>query len=327
MLRVSIWHAMETNNPFETLLGLAPEFRGVLRAARLVAATEATCLILGETGTGKELLARAMHVASPRAPRPFVTVDCAAIPETLAESELFGHRKGAFTGAVAHHAGRLTQADGGTLFLDEIGELPLSSQAKLLRFLESGECQAIGELRPRRLNVRVCAAMHRDLYAEVKRGTFRQDLYFRLKVVPLQLPPLRARPGDVALLLEELTALLAKRHGLPPPEYSREAVDCLKSYPWPGKVRELRNLCERMVVLAPGRRITASDLPGDLLGPRETAAVHFTLPAQGVRLGELEAEMIRQALVRSSGNRSRAARLLGISRDALLYRMQKHAIP
>ena len=317
---------MTTTNPFDDLLGTAPEFRSVLRAAYVVAATDVTCLILGESGTGKELLARALHAASPRAKRPFVTVNCAAIPEGLMESELFGYRKGAFTGAVADHPGRLIQASRGTLFLDEVGELPLSLQAKLLRFLESGECQAIGDLHSRALDVRVCAATHRDLHAEVQRGRFREDLFYRLYVVPLELPPLRARTGDVALLLRALTATLARRHALPPPHYSGEAIACLEGYAWPGNVRELRNLCERMVVLFPGKRIGPQDLPRDVLAPRKAATAQFTLPEHGIRLGDLEANMIRQALARSLGNRSKAARLLGISRDTLLYRMQKHAI-
>jgi DNA-binding NtrC family response regulator len=317
---------MRTTNPFDRLIGSAPEFRSLLRAASLVAATDVTCVIRGESGTGKELLARALHAASPRAMRRFVTVNCAAIPESLVESELFGHRKGTFTGATADQLGRFAQADRGTLFLDEVAELPFGSQAKLLRFLESGECQAIGDLNPRNLDVRVCAATQRNLYDEVKEGRFREDLYYRLNVVPLEIPPLRARPGDIALLLGELTADLVRRHGLPAPEYSSDAVACLEGYHWPGNVRELRNLCERMLVLFPGRRIEPDDLPGEVVQPKRPAKAPFTLPEQGIRLGELEADMIRQALDRSPGNRSKASRLLGISRDALLYRMQKHAI-
>jgi DNA-binding NtrC family response regulator len=306
---------MRTTSPFDRLIGSAPE-----------AATDVTCLIRGESGTGKELLARALHAASPRAVRGFVTVNCAAIPEGLVESELFGHRKGAFTGATADHLGRVARADGGTLFLDEVAELPLGSQAKLLRFLESGECQAIGGLSPRNLDVRVCAATHRNLYDEVREGRFREDLYYRLNVVPLEIPPLRARPGDVAVLLAELSADLARRHGLPAPDWSSDTVACLEGYYWPGNVRELRNLCERMLVLFPGRRIEPDHLPVEVLQPKQPVTRLFTLPEQGIHLGELEADMIRQALDRSRGNRSKASRLLGISRDALLYRMQKYAI-
>lgn len=310
-----------------TLLGDSPEFNSAIRSARIIAATEVTVLVLGESGTGKELLAQALHRASPRRNEAFVTINCAALPEQLVESELFGHRKGAFTGAIESQPGRIRTAEGGTLFLDEIGELPLAIQAKLLRFLESGECQAVGENAPRRVDVRVIAATNRDLHSLVRQGLFREDLYYRLNVVPLEMPPLRQRQGDITLLLNRLTNQLAAQYGLEPPQYSNKALTCLESYGWPGNIRELRNFCERMVVLLNGRIIGEENLPREITRSQiSTNKGAFTLPDNGISLDELEQEMIRQALDRTNGNRSRAARLLGLSRDTLLYRIKKYAI-
>ena len=324
------FHPGETmmTNPFEqTLLGKDPEFLTALRSASLVAAADVTTLILGESGTGKELVARALHASSARADGPFVAVNCAALPESLVESELFGHEKGAFTGADAASPGRIRAAQGGVLFLDEIGELPLPVQAKLLRFLESGECQPLGANTPVKTDIRVVAATHRDLYADVQAGRFREDLFYRLNIVPVNLPALRERRGDILLLLEKLTASLARDHGLPAPLYTREALQALKRYRWPGNVRELRNFCERMLVLFNGREIDVTNLPLEMRSD-EAAARHgaFELPESGVRLEEVEVSLIAQALSRTAGNRSRAARLLGISRDTLLYRMRKYAL-
>ena len=313
----------------QLLIGEAPVFRAVTRAAQLVAATDVTVLILGESGTGKELLARAIHQESRRAGQPLVAINCAALPESLAESELFGHRKGAFTGAVNDHPGRIRIAAGGTLFLDEVGELPLAIQAKLLRFLECGECQGVGQMTPEKVDVRVIAATNRDLYAEVKAGRFREDLYYRLHVVPLELPPLRARTGDLALLLQHLTSTLARQHGLEPPRYHADALKAMERHSWPGNVRELRNFCERMLVLFNGRTVHLENLPREIRSPssqQAASADRFTLPEQGIRLDDLEVHMIRQALEKTLGNRSRAARLLGLTRDTLLYRMKKYAI-
>ena len=310
-----------------TLEGNSPEFNSIIRSARIIAATDVTVLVLGESGTGKELLAHALHRSSPRREEPFVAINCAALPEQLVESELFGHRKGAFTGAIENQPGRISAAEGGTLFLDEIGELPLSIQAKLLRFLESGECQAIGENAPRKVNVRIIAATNRDLHSQVRQGLFREDLYYRLNVVPLELPPLRQRRGDVALLLGRLTAQLATQYGLEAPRYSSRALTRLEAYTWPGNIRELRNFCERMVVLLSGRTIEIENLPQDITRVQAAPGSEtFTLPDSGIRLDELEQEMIRQALDRTHGNRSRAARLLGLSRDTLLYRIKKYEL-
>jgi len=310
-----------------TLLGDSPEFNSVVRSAQIVAATDVTVLLLGESGTGKELMANAMHRASSRRAAPFVAINCAALPEQLVESELFGHRKGAFTGAIDSHSGRIRAAEGGTLFLDEVGELPLSIQAKLLRFLESGECQAVGEKAPSKVDVRVIAATNRDLHTLVRQGLFREDLYYRLNVVPLEMPPLRRRHGDIVLLIEQLTMQLAARYGLEAPRYSSRALTRLEGHAWPGNIRELRNFCERMVVLLHGRTVEVENLPQEIAKPHCAAASGpFTLPDSGIKLDELEQEMIRQALDRARGNRSRAARLLGLSRDTLLYRIKKYAL-
>ncbi|MEJ2344079.1 MAG: sigma-54 dependent transcriptional regulator [Gammaproteobacteria bacterium] len=315
-------------NAFEELLiGESPELGAVVRAAQLAAVTDVMILILGESGTGKELLAEAVHRESRRGGGPFVPVNCATLPEALAESELFGHRRGAFTGAVADKPGRVQAAAGGTLFLDEVGELPLCLQAKLLRFLESGECHTVGSARASRVNARVIAATNRDLHAEVRAGRFREDLYYRLNVVPLELPPLRERTGDVDLLLGSLTARLARQHNLDAPRYGLEAIERLQRYAWPGNVRELRNFCERMLVLFSGRVVRLENLPLEIRSPAAAGQSNaFRLPDAGIHLGELEADMIRQALSKTRGNRSKAARLLGVSRDALLYRLKKYAI-
>jgi DNA-binding NtrC family response regulator len=312
------------------MLGRAPEFQTVLRAMRIVSATDATVLITGESGTGKELLARALYENSPRREKPFVTVNCAALPVQLAESELFGHRKGAFTGASSDGVGKMQAANGGTLFLDEIGELSLSVQAKLLRFLETGECQPVGQPLSQRVDVRVIAATNRDLSQAVQEGSFRSDLFYRLYVVPLELPPLRERPGDISLLMQGLTEKLAAQYGLPAPRYSKAAVKLLNSYLWPGNVRELKNFCERMLILFAGRLIEPTNLPPEYrqqsLPVSAGTSSSFELPDQGIRMEELEVSLIEQAPSKTAGNRSRAARLLGLSRDTLLYRMKKYAI-
>ncbi len=308
------------------MIGDSPALQQVLRAAALVAAADVPVLVQGESGTGKELLARTLHCQSTRAGREFIAVNCAALPEALAESLLYGHRKGAFTGAVEHQQGYVAAADGGTLFLDEIGELSLPVQAKLLRFLESGEVQPVGQAAVRRVDVRVIAATNRDLEAGVKAGRFREDLYYRLNVVPLELPPLRDRHGDVVRLVAHLTAQLADRHGLAAPQYSAAALEQLCRYGWPGNVRELRNLCERMLVLFSGRAVEPENLPQEIRQQHRESAGLFRLPATGIHLDSLESELIRQALELTRGNRSQAARLLGLSRDTLLYRIKKHAI-
>ncbi len=310
------------------LVGESPAFQAVLRSARLVAGTDVTTLVLGESGTGKELLARMIHRESRRAHGPWVTVNCAALPADLVESELFGYRRGAFTGAQGDHPGRIREAHRGTLFLDEIAELPLAAQGKLLRFLEYGECQSLGSTRVEQVDVRVVAATHQDLRARVEAGAFRADLFYRLHVIPLELPPLREREDDVLLLLDRFTRALARRHGVEPPVFDSALRQQLARYCWPGNVRELRNLAERCVVLLHGRSIGPRELPADWLDAPRSGAQDATwqLPPEGVCLETVEAKLIAQALQRTDGNRSRAARLLGLTRDTLLYRMKKYAI-
>lgn len=314
---------------FDTLLqGESPAILSLLRSARIAAKTDVTLLLLGESGTGKELLAKAIHHESLRHNKPFITINCAALPEALAESELFGHRKGAFTGAHENALGRIKSAEGGTLFLDEIGELPLAVQAKLLRFLESGECHALGESKAVTVNTRIVTATNRDLQQEVKDGHFRKDLFYRLNIVPLQLPPLRERHGDIEKLITRFTAQLAQQHGLDAPRYNVSAMEQLQRYDWPGNVRELRNLCERMLILLSGQTIKADNLPLDIKPPTQVVTSNggFFLPEGGIILEDLEADLIHQALDKSHGNQSKAARLLGLTRSALLYRMKKHLI-
>lgn len=312
----------------DSLIGQSPEFEAVLNGAGVVAATDVSVLILGESGTGKERFAHLLHSLSRRSGLPFVSINCAALPENLIESELFGHRKGAFTGADVSYDGRIRAAAGGTVFLDEIGELPLPAQAKLLRFLESRECQAVGESVPRKVDVRVIAATNCDLFAAVRAGKFRQDLYYRLNVVPMELPPLRQRDGDIPILLSHFVERLSAQHGLPAPRFTAAAKNCLARYSWPGNVRELRNFCERMVVLLSGREIDVTNLPAEFRGVsvRDKVSVSVQLPDAGLRLNQVERDLILQALEKTVGNRSRAARLLGITRDTLLYRIKKYAI-
>lgn len=311
-------------NVFQRMIGASPEILGVIRSAEIVAATDVTVLIEGDTGTGKELLAQAIHEASPRAHKPFIVINCAALPESIVESELFGHRKGAFTGAVENHNGYIRQAQGGTLFLDEISELPLNVQAKLLRFIEYGECQRVGESQPHKVDVRIVAASNRNLQQLAASGAFRSDLYYRLKIVPLELPSLQQRSSDICLLAQHFITSLAAQHGSPAPRLDKSALARMQRYSWPGNIRELRNLCERLVVLLPGQNIGAGNLPLDVQAHTDHAV--FSLPSSGVKLESLEQDLLRQALQRTAGNKSRAARLLGISRDAFLYRLKKHRI-
>ncbi len=309
----------------EKLIGRSPALQQLINSAQMVAAADVTVLIQGESGTGKECLASALHAAGRRAKRPFVALNCAAVPEELFESELFGHCKGAFTGALQERQGYIEKAHGGVLFLDEIGELSLSAQAKLLRFLETHSYQKVGEATPREVDVQVLAATNRDLYAQVDSGHFRQDLFYRLNVVPLNLPPLRERQGDMAVLLKHFTAQLADKHQLSAPTYNRAAMKMLNAYRWSGNVRELRNFCERMLILCAGREIDIHNLPPEIRGmsPASSSSDTFRLPAQGIDFQSLEADLLQQALDLAQGNRSQAARLLGLSRDTFLYRLQK----
>ncbi|EIJ35488.1 sigma-54 interaction domain-containing protein [Thiothrix nivea] len=312
----------------EQLSSNSPTMREVLRAAMQVARTDACVLILGESGTGKERIARAIHAASPRQQQAFITVNCATLPNTLAESLLFGHTKGAFTGATDNNPGLIASADGGTLFLDEIGELPLALQPKLLRFLESGEILPVGKTRPQRVNVRVLAATHCDLAGMVAEGTFRGDLFHRINVIPLALPPLYQRKEDIGQLLRYFLTQFADQHRQPVSIMGQDAMSLLLEYRWPGNVRELRNLCEQLSILKSGQNIQPDDLLHALRHPvpTDTANNPFKLPENGINLEEMERHLLIQALERTRNNKTQAARLLGISRDALNYRLKKHAL-
>lgn len=315
---------------FRSLIGRSPNFESLLRSAQIIAATDVTILITGETGTGKEVVANALQKQSSRANQPFVTLNCAALPESIAESELFGHSKGAFTGAVSNQTGRLQAAHNGTLFLDEVDSLSLPLQAKLLRFLESGEIQPVGQTHTQKVNVRIIAATNTRLQDKIAAGEFRQDLFFRLNVVPLQLPSLRERAGDVDHLIKYFMKHFSQEHGLVAPKFSKTAMQVLRSYSWPGNVRELRNLCERLLILLPGQTLEASNIPHEIHADYSASAAKpetgFALPESGIDMESLEIDLIHQALARTNGNRSKSARLLGMSRDTLLYRIQKYSI-
>jgi DNA-binding NtrC family response regulator len=315
-------------DPFNTIIGQSPALESLIRSAKIVASTDVTVLIKGQTGTGKEILATAIQKSGFRADKPFITLNCAALPEGIVESELFGHKKGSFTGATANKQGLFQAADGGTLFLDEINSLPLSIQAKLLRFLESGECLAVGDTKPYHVNVRIIAATNTDLAEQIAKGEFRQDLFFRLSVVPLELPALQDRKEDIEALIRHFLVHFAKEHNVKAPAFSRHALKVLRMYPWPGNIRELRNLCERLSILLAGRLIEPENLPFEFsaCAKHNNERSNFTLPTLGLQLDALEADLIHQALTRTNGNRSKSARLLGISRDTLLYRIQKYGL-
>ncbi len=316
-------------NQFSSIIGHSPAFESLLRSAQVVAATDVTVLLKGETGTGKEVLANAIQKESNRKNAPFITLNCAALPEGLVESELFGHKKGAFTGAVSHKKGLLQAAEGGTLFLDEINSLPLSIQAKLLRFIESGECLAVGETKPYKADVRIIAATNADLLKQIDAGEFRQDLFFRLNVVPLDIPPLKQRTEDIEELSKHFFHQFAEKYSVPETKFSKLALKKLRAYSWPGNIRELRNLCERLSILLAGKTIEPENLPHEFfenIAVDEPVSSDFVLPENGLRLDTLEANIIQQALSRTKGNRSKSARLLGISRDTLLYRIQKYGL-
>ena len=316
-------------NNFNSVIGQAPAFEALLRSAKIVAATDVTVLIKGDTGTGKEILANTIQTSSARANKPFVTLNCAALPEGLVESELFGHKKGAFTGANVNKTGLFQTLDGGTLFLDEINSLPLSIQGKLLRFLETGECMALGDTQAYYVNVRIIAATNKDLNELIEAGSFRQDLFYRLNVVPLELPTLSQRTDDIELLAKYFLEHYAREYNTPLAYFSKRALKVLKTYSWPGNIRELRNLSERLSILLAGKIIEPENLPLEYTITTTQPKLdkpNFTLPEHGLDLDNLEANMIYQALSRTNGNRSKSARLLGISRDTLLYRIQKHGL-
>ncbi|GDX81390.1 acetoacetate metabolism regulatory protein AtoC [Deltaproteobacteria bacterium] len=325
-------HYLRSRQPsgYGEIIGDSPSMRRLFETLRRLEAIDApTVLLQGESGTGKDLVARAIHGRGPRRTRPFMEIDCTALPETLMESELFGHERGAFTDAKATKRGLFEAAAGGILFLDEIGELPLGMQAKLLRAIENRKFKRVGGVADIPLDAAIVAATNRDLRGEVKAGRFREDLFFRLHVVPIEVPPLRERGEDIPALvhffIEKFNRSFSRNvHGV-----SGRAMERLQSWRWPGNVRELRNVIERTIILLPHDVIDLADLPAELRGEAirgATRACPFVLPDEGVDLEMVDRGLTEQALARTTGNQSAAARLLGISRYALRYRMEKFGL-
>ena len=328
-------------DPFErNIVGASARMQRIFRLVSKVAPTDSTVLLLGESGTGKELVARSLHLQSRRAGGPFVPVNVAAIPEALVESELFGSQRGAFTGANADRPGLVEQAEGGTLFLDEVGDMPASAQVKLLRTLESNEVRRVGERSARVVDVRLVAATHRDLSAEIAAGRFREDLYYRLNVVQIELPPLRERREDIGLLASYFLDRLAERNGRGKLAFSPEAAALIERYDYPGNVRELENAIEHAVAVSDGRTIQAADLPASVRSPRlfpRPGTTASAAPAASREraeepdrstwsLTEVEKDHIIQVLDRHHGNATAAARQLGISRTTLWRKMRSYGI-
>jgi len=313
---------------FANIVYESPKMEEVMGLIYRVAPSQATVLISGESGTGKELIANAIHYASARATKPLVKVSCAAIPETLLESELFGHEKGAFTGATQRRIGRFEEADEGTLFLDEIGELSPSTQVKLLRILQGKEFQRLGSNMTLKADVRVLAATNRHLEEAMKKGQFREDLYYRLNVISIQLPPLRERKEDIPPLIDYFLKKYAKENQKPVTDISKEARHLLLRHPYPGNVRELENLIERAVVLCRAEVITTEDLPFHLREgkPEEPKGVHQKGKGLIASLEETEKDMILKALQQHQGVQTKAAESLGISERVLRYKMKKYAL-
>ena len=315
-----------------SLIAESPAMKDVLDLIRRVAESEATTiLLLGESGVGKGLVAHALHDLGTSRDKPFLDITCTALPETLLESELFGHEKGAFTDARAQKKGLLELAEGGTAFLDEIGDLSVPLQGKMLRFLEEKSFRRIGGTRDIRLALRIIAATNKDLEREVAEGRFRPDLYFRLKVIPIVIPPLRKRKEDVVPLAQSFVQHFDQEFKKSVRGFDAAALQLLQEYAWPGNVRELRNAVERAVLLARGPELGVLDLPSEIAGERRTrlrasGPSTFTLPREGLVLEELERDLLRQALTEARGNRTRAARLLGMKRDQIRYRIEKFAL-
>jgi len=312
---------------FENIIGHSEALLSLLDTAARAAQSESTILIHAETGTGKELLARAIHFNSRRREKPFITINCGAIPRELLESELFGHVKGSFTGAVAHKAGKVEMAERGTLFLDEIGEMPGELQVKLLRLIQQGELEKVGATSPVKVNVRIVAATHRNLRAMIEDGTFREDLYYRLAVIPLELPPLRDRAEDIPELVEHFFLQTREKQERPGLVLPPALLPRFQDYRWPGNIRELENVIERIVVLTPGDEITLRDLPDFLRRERPMIdTLQLELPPGGISLEGVEKELLGRALDKFNGNQTHAAKYLDISRKALRYRMEKFGL-
>jgi two-component system response regulator AtoC len=310
---------------FDNIIGHSEPMREIFATITRVAPTRATVLLCGESGVGKDMIARAIHHHSPRADRPFVKINCTALPENLMESELFGYEKGAFTGANIAKPGKFEQADTGTVFLDEIGDVPGSVQVKLLRILQEREFERLGSNKVRHIDVRVLAATNVDLRAALEQGTFREDLYYRLNVLPMNIPSLRERKEDIPYLANHFVKKLKKDSGSPVESISEGAIQRLLEYHWPGNVRELENVIERSMVLATEPILEAADIKLDTAPKSRGAAVDNFLP-EGMTLDAFEQSIIREALHRANGNKSQAARLLGLTRNALRYRLSQMGI-
>ncbi|MBC2655975.1 sigma-54-dependent Fis family transcriptional regulator [Pseudomonas sp. MSSRFD41] len=325
---------LEEQQQIDSLVGDSPAFRQVLQAVDSVRESNATILLTGESGTGKEMVARAIHKHGNRAGKPFVAVNCAAIPEGLLESEMFGHRKGAFTGAVADRVGRFQQADKGTLFLDEVGDMPLALQAKILRALQERVIEPVGDPRERKVDVRVIAATNKDLLQAVANKEFREDLYYRLNVFPIPLPALRERVEDIGPLARHFAHSLGATAGKRITGFSPQALQAMANYNWPGNIRELQNCVERATIVATGQTIEASDLPGYLFDTRSgdgAASVALNVGPQvpsdlDAALAEVEKAYILAALHQSNGVQAAAAQMIGISERSFWYRLKKLGI-
>ncbi|MEO8052049.1 MAG: sigma 54-interacting transcriptional regulator, partial [Acidobacteriota bacterium] len=312
---------------FESIVGRSKRLIAVLDLAGRAAQSTSTVLLRGETGTGKELLAKAIHFNSPRKERPFVTINCSAIPKDLLESELFGHVKGSFTGAVVHKTGKVEAAHRGTLFLDEIGDMALELQVKLLRLIQQGEVEKIGATEPTKVDVRIIAATHRNLHAMIEDQTFREDLYYRLSVIPLELPPLRERPDDIPELVRIFFERGREKHGRPNLQLPETLMSYFEEHRWPGNVRELENVIERIIVLSDGDLVRAADLPTSLrVEPDRKNLLQLKLPPEGISLEAVERELILTALRKFDWNQSRAAQYLDLSRKTLIYRIRKFGL-
>lgn len=307
----------------DKIIGNSQKMKDLLEVAEQVAKSDATVLITGESGTGKEVIADYIFKTSLRSDKPFVKVNCGALTETLLESELFGHEKGAFTGAVSRKPGRFERAEGGTIFLDEIGEIPISIQVKLLRVLQQKEFERVGGTETLTADVRILAATNRNLAEMVEEGLFREDLYYRLNVIPVDIPPLRERREDISLLLEYFVNKFATKMNRKPLLIEESAMACLVNYNWKGNIRELENLVERMVILSRTGTVSLNDLPKEIKTKDDQMSL-FYLPESGINLDEVEKDLIEQAMKRTDNNQTKAAKLLGISRHTLLYRMGKY---
>jgi DNA-binding NtrC family response regulator len=314
---------------FKQVIGQSAAMRHVLQRLELVSPMNSTVLLTGETGTGKELIARTIHGNSPRLDHPFVAFNSAAIPDGLAEAELFGHVKGAFTGAVASRVGRFETAHRGTLFIDEVASMPMALQSKLLRALQEREVERVGDSRPVKFDVRVIAATNVDLRKRVREGTFREDLFYRLNVVPIALPPLRARREDIALLAQHFVEKSCRHNGVPLRSIPQPVIRALMDYAWPGNIRELENAIEHAVALSGGEQaLTTAMLPQDITNPEFGSPMpSVTIPDEGINftsvVSQLERELILRSLEKTGGNKRRAARLLNLSRTTLIDKLQR----